>query len=347
MESLGWTIEKNTLVVPDEQADALTRFQENVAYPFMNSGFVEPYNAVASATNSLSEKLHCGDVLPYKKDFESSETKFLSPSWVVRSVSGGVGMLLPYTLSGAAAGRVLKDVGYHLHAGPQAMHFFENEASAQILGAAVYDGMRKPGNGETHLGNALGGVAAFGTFAIGHELSRNMSVRNMVLVRTLSGAIGATAQHAVLSYWNTSRMPDMTELGKTSVNGIIMSIVLPESQRLFKSSMSHESSESFGPEVPMGRLPEVNPRPAIPRISVEEVNTIPLREGGEAGFDFFVKTDTASVSGSNNSNSQQDRGKNERLETLTLNPDLQTPGIGESLAPNMVTWNANVHPNSS
>lgn len=342
MESFDWTIQKNSLVVADEQSSALTRLRENVLYPVMNSALVEPYNAVASTTNALTERLHCGDLLPYKKDFGSTEAKFLSTSWLARSVSGGLGMLIPYTLSGKAAGHFLKDVGVHLNANAATMGFLENEASGQILGAAVYDGMRKPEEGQTRLGNAAGGVAAFSTFAIGHELSKNMSVRNMVAMRTLAGAVGATAQHMVLSYSDKGEMPDIDELAKTSVNGIIMSIVLPESQRLFKAPVARNMKESFGAAVPIDRLTKGEPPPVFSK--PELFSEIPLRaEGHEASYDFFVKTDAA------NNNSGQERGKDDRTNSPVQNRELHTAAIGQQLAPNIAKGQEqqSSHPDSS
>ncbi len=287
MESSGWQISKSELVAHDKEADALTRFQQNVLNPALNSAVVEPWNTVVSTSNTVSSKLNGKDLLSEKEDFDTGEVKFLSTAWLVQSASGGLAMLLPYAVSGKAAGGFLEHVAEHLRPGAIGTRILQNEATAQILGAAVYDGLRATKPGETHLGNAAGGVTAFGTFAIGNAISKDLPLGKMLAVRTLSGAIGGGAQHVASALVSGSKF-DVASFGKASVNGVVMSIVLPESQRIFKS-VAGDAHESFGMPFSSERLFEANIKTpsaasAAPAAAVEN-------QAAPGTYDFFVKVE--------------------------------------------------------
>lgn len=323
MDNLGFKIEKNKLVENDEQADALTRFQENVLNPVINSALIEPWNAVVSVANTIGQRMQIGPLLRHKVDFSTGETKFLSSAWLVQSVSGGLGMLLPYSISGHAAGSFLKNVGVRLHLCEEACRVLDSEAAAQILGAATYDGLREARKGETHLANALGGVTAFGTFAIGNALSKNMPLSKMIAMRTLAGAIGGSAQHAVASYVSDSKLPSLEELGRATVNGMVMSIVLPESQRALKG-LVETGHEQFNPGVPLDRLFEARPQKAASSSPSAAAQSEPLNfehmplqdvEHAPSSYDFFVKADESS------SNKNRERNRDEQ------------PALAQQLAP--------------
>jgi hypothetical protein len=291
-DGLGWTIDKSKLVEHDEQTDALKRFQEAVLNPVLNSAVVEPWNTVAGAANSISEKLHGPPLISHKADFQTKEAQFLSTPWLVESVASGLAMLIPYGVAGKFSHGTLKAIGSRIEATGMTARILENEASAQILGAAMYDGLRETKQGETHLGNAVGGVTAFSTFAIGNALSKDLPLGKMLAMRTLAGAIGGTAQHEVSAYMSNAPMPSLKELSKSGINGIVMSMVLPESQRFLHSSSEH-GHEHFEAGVPIDRLTEIRTAPQVvahapvaEELSLEHIHA-------PATYDFFIKAESA------------------------------------------------------
>lgn len=307
----GLHLEKNALVIADEAHGALQRLREDVLNPALNSIVVEPLNAVVSSVNTISEQLNGAKLLPHKDDFYTGEPEFLSSKWFVQSASGGLALLIPYTLAGKAAGGLVGKIGSRLNFGEQATRFLENEATLQILGAATYDGLRETRPGETHTGNALGGVTAFGTFAIGNALSKDLPLAGMIGMRTLAGAIGGTAQHAVSAYWSGSKLPSVEEMRKATINGVVMSLVLPEGQRMF-ATIAHHGNESLGLGVPMDRFFEIRPgQTRAVQTAPHVVEELPTVEHTGTTYDFFVKLDSLEKVG-------QDRGKEEMMRDLFL-----------------------------
>lgn len=248
MEAWAWSLNRNELLATNEEDSLLTRINENVVHPALNSSVIEMWNLVAETTNKVSHKLGGEHILPLKHELHTEPVKFLSTGWLVQSVSSGLAMLLPYTIAGKLTGSALKGAGARLGVSDNLARLLENEALSSITGAAIYDGLRETKPGETHIGNALGGAAAFGTFAIGGELSKNMSMRNMLMVRTLAGAVGGVTQHAILG-WSTSRVPSLEEFAKASVNGMVMSLVLPESQKALHT-LAKRGNETLRHAVP-------------------------------------------------------------------------------------------------
>lgn len=289
MNDLGWSIEKNELVESDADPDLLKKFQENVLNPAINSALIEPWNIVASVTNSVSERIAGTRVLPHKHELDTAHSNFLSTSWFVQSVSGGLALLVPYSLSGKAAGSILEHSAARFNVSHQANQILKSEASAQILGAALYDGLRETKQGETHLGNAAGGVAAFSVFAIGNALSKDLPLSRMLAVRTLSGALGGSAQHAASAYISGQGFPGIEELSRATVNGIVMSVLLPESQRALKA-LAKTNNGRTGLSVPLDRLEEKYKVKTPAKVEGKSHLSAHLEAAPET-YDFFIKVE--------------------------------------------------------
>jgi hypothetical protein len=338
MDGSNWTIEKNPLLLPVEQEGALKHFQENVLHPVLNSVAVEPWNALVSSVNGSSEFLHGPKLLPRAEDFRVGESPFLSGSWFIQSIAGGLGLLLPYTLVGKAAGGVCKGLGSAFNASGRTMLFLENEATTQILGAATYDGLRERSEGETHLGNALGGITAFGSFAIGNALSKDLPIKSMLAIRTLAGAIGGTAQHAVATYWSGAAQPSLEQLGQSTVNGIVMSLVLPEAQRMLHSSLKN-GGEHLTNSAPLERYFEIKPELPGEAVSHNTANggmheaAVEHMGSGPASYDFFVKVEGTGKSREANGDNAQNLLVNRRPTRQFELPDYTlSTSLAESVA---------------
>lgn len=312
MDGMLGGIHRNTLVATDEQASAFERLQDNVLNPMINSAMIEPWNLVASVSNSVSDKLTGRELLPTKPDLPTEEAKFLSTPWLVQSVSGGLAMLLPYAVAGKATSGMLKSASAKIGASGEFARILNNEVSSQILGAAIYDGLRETKHGETHLGNALGGATAFGTFAIGSELSRNLPGGQKFFVRTLAGAIGGTAQQTVHSFVANSKAPSLEQLAKASVNGMVMSVVLPEAQNALHS-VAKTGNQQLGISAPFEKFYELRIKNKVAKIPVV-VEAPPHGLPGEIpNYDFFVKPEH----NANMPESKPEKGRDENLKDTT------------------------------
>ena len=335
---VDWSLNKNELVNTEVEDSIWQDVQQNVLNPALNSSVVEMWNMVAITANSVSEKLGGHDLLHPKHELPVEHTKFLSSAWLVQSVSSGLAMLLPYTVAGKSAHGLLKGTSTRLGLSDNVARFVENEALSSVVGAAVYDGLRETKPGESHMGNAIGGAAAFGTFAIGGEISRNMSTAKMLAVRTMAGALGGVTQHAILGI-STSRIPSLEEFGKASVNGMVMSIILPESQRALKS-LAKQSNETLKMTVPMYEA--INRRiPTMPEFRPKPVPSEPVHT---ENVDFFVKNETLShesKSEGGRTDGKNDRGKDERVEEIRRDKREGIPEATQSAAMTPFSFSSN------
>ena len=224
-------LSKNELLDSSKQVDAFTRMEQTVLAPSINAALIEPWNALASSVNSASRAIADKELVSRLPEMELAKHEFLSTGWLVESTAAGLGMLIPYTVAGKFTGGALRSVGARLELKGSAAKFFQHQASAQILGAAIYDGMRETRPGETRMGNALGGAAAFTAFELGNAVSKELPLAKMLLARAAIGSVGAVTQQSVSSLWSTGQMPGRESLLKAGVGGMVMNIVLPESQR--------------------------------------------------------------------------------------------------------------------
>ncbi|MBX9689496.1 MAG: CCA tRNA nucleotidyltransferase [Candidatus Obscuribacterales bacterium] len=255
MENLDWTLSKSELLTQDAQKSAVTRLQEAAINPALNSAFIEPFNALASTANSASRALGGEDFLARKHELPVAQAEFLSGTWLLEGVSGGLGMLVPYTIAGKVGGGVLRKAGASLNLSGDLAKVFKHQATAQIMGAAVYDGMRETRAGETHLGNAFGGAAAFGVFELGNSASKELPLLNKVLTRAITGMAGAGTQLTVSRVWSSGHMPGRDELLKAGISGSVMNLALPEAQR-FAGKAIDAGRMSLGLGVPLDRYIE-------------------------------------------------------------------------------------------
>ena len=98
---------------PAEQSSGTVDWlRDNVYHPFSNALFVEPRNALANAVNEGAHLVgHKHDVMSKAGLASVPDAPFLSGQWLAQSVSGCVGMILPYAIAGRAAGGGLRTAG--------------------------------------------------------------------------------------------------------------------------------------------------------------------------------------------------------------------------------------------
>lgn len=225
-------------------SEVLSWSEKNILNPALNAGALEPYNAVANLVNeahSAASEALGGEakepLLNLKEHREVGKAEFLTATWLTQSVSSGLGALVPYVVAGKIAGSTMRSTGMLADVQGGAAAFAKNERIAQIVGAAAYDGMRMPAEGETRLGNALAGGAAFGVFEAGSLLSKNMNIVGRLTTRAGTGSIGGLTQATVSSYVATGELPDQKRAYEAAVGGAVMNIALPATQKAITKSI--------------------------------------------------------------------------------------------------------------
>lgn len=233
------------LVRSREQADLLTLLKEDIAEPALHAALLEPWNALASSTNAAARTAFGRELLPEIADHLPPPADFLSSRWLLQSTSTGLAMLLPYTLAGKLAGSGMRFAGSKMGVKGEFAGLLQSSAAAQIIGAGAYDGLRRPKEGESRLGNAAGGTAAFAVFELGNSASRKAALPMLLLGRAATGSFGAVTHQSVAGLITNGELPDRETLSKAAVSGLVMNMVLPEAQKAVQN-LADTASLSLG-----------------------------------------------------------------------------------------------------
>jgi putative nucleotidyltransferase with HDIG domain len=196
--------------------DAYDWTRKNVFNPLANRAVVEPQNMVAGLTG-LNKWDH----------LEVPEAGFMSAQWLTQNIAGGLGMVVPYTIAGKAMGGGLRTAGARFGAAGLTASLMKSEQVASVAGAMVYDGLRDPHNGETRIGNMLGGGAGFFIFGKGNAMLHNADLSTKLIGRAVVGVAGAETQLGISKFASTGGLPTAEEFWQTAVSGAVMNNALP------------------------------------------------------------------------------------------------------------------------
>lgn len=227
----GQAAEMASLLDTGENSSGLDWAYKNVLNPALNAGAIESINALGNVINKASRTVSGSDIAGKVGHMEVPASEFLSPTWLVQSVSSGLGMAVPYLLAGKLAGGALRTAGASFGAEGATAKFLQSQATASIAGAAAFDFVRDTRVNETHTGNALAGAAAFGVFEFGNRLAGNsLTGASKILARALTGAGGATIGLTVSRQMATGELPTLQEYSQAAITGGIMNNALPPLQ---------------------------------------------------------------------------------------------------------------------
>lgn len=257
-------------------SEALTSVKENFVAPAVNAGLLEPANTVISGVNGAynlgRDMLGAEAKDPRTKDFHAEDShakdsgligkfehmqvapaEFLSAGWLVQTVSGGLGSLVPYVIAGKAAGSALRATGSHLAVEGFAARAMQSSSTASVLGAFAYDTVREVRPGESRLGNGLAGAAGFGVFEAGNMLASHSGLAGRFLARTATGFVGGGVQTLTSTAIAEGKLADTETLTKAAVGGMVMNHALPLGQRAITHAADHLNL-AVGRGVPVDRL---------------------------------------------------------------------------------------------
>lgn len=215
--------ERKIVAPEDSQPNWL---EGHVLNPFANGLAVTPYNAVANAVNFVSP----GDPMGKVEALPVSKTEFLTPDWFVQNISGGLGAIVPYVLAGKAAGVALRGTASTFALNGPVARAATSEIGVATAGAAMLDFARDTHEGETRLGNAVGGAVAMFAFTKGNMLTgaaEGMLQRGAT--RFGVGTVGGMAGYAG-SRLASGESISGEDLVKAGITGGTMNVALPPTQ---------------------------------------------------------------------------------------------------------------------
>lgn len=225
-------------------ADAgwLSFVKENIAKPFANAALVETHNAVTSSVNDIAGLVGSGPVLTDAAAFEVATTVPLTPEWICQTTSSVAGSLAPYL-----AAIALTRGGLSKLAGKSeslTASVLRHQTTGSVLGAGIYDGMRKPKENESRLGNALGGATAFLIFDGGNQLSRNLTGLQKWSARAAVGALGGTS-HVLVADGIMGKLADSDRLITAAASGAALNVAMPA---LMERLLPSQAKQTEAPE---------------------------------------------------------------------------------------------------
>jgi len=216
--------------------------EENLVKPIINSALIEPERAIASTFNKLTGS----EILPVCNLFESKATDSTAAK-AVRTVSSTVGMLVPYVVAGKVAAKPLASIGGAFAAEGHVARAVTSPHAAQILGAATYDAMRMPVEGETRFGNAASGTVAFGIFEAGNALAGRSPYG--LLIRGAAGFMGAASAKTLHTELSEGKQQSASEIITSGAGGAALNMVLPLGHRIFARAESEIAVRAKHPEL--------------------------------------------------------------------------------------------------
>lgn len=240
------------LLGPGEGRTGNAYIESNIIAPFTNNAILEPYNAAAGLINGVSGR----EVFHEQKLLTQTATQFLSSDWFLQSACSGLGMVVPYTISAKLAGGGLRAAGAKLRLEGVSAQLIKSEILAGVTGAALYDGLRNPREGESRVGNILAGATAFAVFGTGNRFCKDLTGLKAIASRSAIGFAGAEAQLTVSRLVSQGHLPSGPECMQAGVSGAFMNNVLPRVQQKAEQVIL-ESQLSLGLSAPVDRFATV------------------------------------------------------------------------------------------
>lgn len=228
--------DERKVIAPRHSNDSQPNWLEgHIVNPFANAVAITPYNAVANAVNFASP----GDPLAKAESLPVSKTEFLTPDWFVQNVSSGLGAIVPYVVAGKAAGSALRGTASKFALNGPVARAMTTDLAAAATGAAALDFARDTHEGETRLGNAVGGGIAMYAFAKGNMLTGAAEgLLQKAATRFGVGTVGGMAGYAGNRLVSGESLTG-EELLKAGITGGTMNVALPPTQHFITRGFEH------------------------------------------------------------------------------------------------------------
>lgn len=221
--------------------------QENVLNPMANgTGAVRIYNTFAPADKQA-------------KEAKVAEVHNIA-QWGVQTLSETAGAIVPYVIAGKLLHGGGRLVGESIGAKGVTARILTHEAGAQIVGAGIYDFIKKPHQGETRVSNSIATMASFTVFEGGNRLIKAESMGlfartgGRAVVGAGGGLVGYDTSHFVAGLLGEKTETNWSDRGKAMASGAFINTSLPAiSHGLTRAYDAGINSQSWGKGVPIER----------------------------------------------------------------------------------------------
>lgn len=224
-----------------------TPVQENVLNPMANgTGAVRIYNTFAPADRQA-------------KEAKVAEVHNVA-QWGVQTLSETAGAIVPYVIAGKllhGSGRLF---GESIGAKGVTARILSHEAGAQIVGAGMYDFIKKPNQGETRVSNSVATMASFTVFEGGNRLIKAESMgllartSGRAVVGAGGGMVGYDTSHLVAGMMGETTQTNWSDRAKAMASGAFINTSLPAiSHGLTRAYDAGINSQPWGKGVPIER----------------------------------------------------------------------------------------------
>ncbi|MBX9770266.1 MAG: hypothetical protein K2X29_02790, partial [Candidatus Obscuribacterales bacterium] len=257
-------------------ANPLDWMGKNIVNPVWNSLCAEPASAIVNAINFASQKATGQDILGKVELAEVGQEQPGSVGSYVQQIAGGLACALPYAKAGKLAGFGLRGISRTAKMEKWCAvgsKIAGSEKTAQIIGAAVYDGLKNTHGEETHFSNAVGGAASFTVYEFLNPRLKGIAKLGVgqgklgVIARMGAhgaglfgiGAAGSIVHEEASTFTRSGKFVDLNTAAENSVQGGVMNILLPTTQHALGKAIDHYN-QKLGRGTPMDRarleLPE-------------------------------------------------------------------------------------------
>lgn len=216
------------LLESSQEITAVQWAEKNIAAPFLNSLVIDSHNAISSSVNDVSKLAGGSALLNDWRAYETAPAQLITKEWFAQNVSGAVGAIAPYAAAALGAGLASTKFGSYLKVGAATSGLLQSRSMHLIAGATIYDGMRKPHEGETRLGNALGGATAFTVFETGNFLSSGTRGATWVAARMGTGALGGATHLTTSSLISRNELASTEAYANAMLSGATLNSLLPK-----------------------------------------------------------------------------------------------------------------------
>jgi len=223
---------------------------ENVGKPLYNGLLVDTYNTALNVGHLVG--LNPDPIkLDRLQEHEAKDTL----GWATQSLVRGGTSLLPYIASSTMVGGALSKFSNFAgmaRLGETGTALLSSEFTANVGGAALYNGLRDTLPGETKWGNIAAGTAAMGLYSLGNPLLSKIKFSQALTESTALGGAGAyatpAAQFLARGALGTAVAPASMMVGDLAGKG-----ELPSMDKLPQYEKAAASAVLFNAAYPLAR----------------------------------------------------------------------------------------------
>jgi hypothetical protein len=208
---------------------ALAWLDANVGRPACNAFIADVYAPVVNVANASSQALIHKSCLPAMAPLQIEQPKEFTGEYYAQLVSRAAVSAFAYGLSAKMTGGAMRSLGTAARLEGLSARLVASEASAQILGGAIHDGLLDAPDNKTRLTNIAAGALSMAAFEGTNRLCREQAWYVKMPALGLTGvtvSIGEVAASAALA----GKPISLDDMRHAATDAAVVSVLLPGSQ---------------------------------------------------------------------------------------------------------------------